>query len=111
MNNTDKDLKNFFAQMQKADNDIQIPEFETLYPAKQRFVEKYRYALGIAASVLLVLSIYLITNGKSEVQQEKTFEIVLIGPEESGTQSFIYETSGIESWEATSDYLIDDFIE
>ena len=108
MSTPDKDLHEFFSEMRKADEQLDVPDFE-VPPKKRQPITRYFLPLGIAASLLIIISTYLLL--RPEQAQVEPYEIVItIGNEEgSSTQPLIEPTSSIDSWTSPTGSLIADF--
>ena len=87
MNRSDKDIKEFFAGLSQADDQVKIPEFKELYPQKSRFGRRVLLPLSIAASVLFLLGIFFLFDKEQETTETGAVIIVLSEEEESSTQS------------------------
>ncbi|NER12625.1 hypothetical protein GWK08_04175 [Leptobacterium flavescens] len=107
MNRSDKEIKDFFAEMRKADEQLQIPGFEGTEGRKSRSLSRYIIPYGIAASFLILFSLYLNRGGQDD-QEDSKIEIVLYMKEKGSTESLITEEVSLDSWESSSDALIDD---
>lgn len=108
MNRSDEDIKEFFAEMRNDDHNISVPEFDDIkksHQPKRRFL----LPLGIAASLLLLVSVYFILD--QEQDQSQTVELIIsLGKEETiNTQQLITKESAIDAWTSPTNSLIDDF--
>jgi hypothetical protein len=111
MNRSDDDIRKFFDEMRRHDNQAAIPEFDELTKnhKRPRSRKLYFIPLGAAASLLIALGVYFSID--KETDDQVNGELVIIFSEEKAinTQSLISEESSIDSWKAPSDFLIDDF--
>lgn len=107
----DNDIKNFFKEIRKLDDHIDIPAFEEINIKKNRFKKEYYAIVGIAASFLIVFSLYL-NNGKEEIEVSTADYIIMLSDEKrTDTKSLILDESSVYSWEAPSESLINNFNE
>tara|TARA_R110002073_G_scaffold8207_7_gene45921 strand:+ start:31434 stop:31769 length:336 start_codon:yes stop_codon:yes gene_type:complete len=111
MNKPDHDIKSFFTSMKDADSQTPIPEFTTLYKRKKVFMITHIIPTLVAASFLILFSMYLFNNKKEIDPMNTTFEIVFLEVENNGTQSLIRENPTIYSWTPTSNSLLGNFNE
>jgi|GEM_PF-3226456 len=109
MNQHDDDLQDFFADMRKRDEQVSIPEYETLTRRKTRWRTMGMVSLGMAAALVIAFTFYFNTEKKPVNQVDMAWVITLSPNGGTTTQSLISNESDIDTWEAPSDFLIDDF--
>lgn len=111
MNKSDDDIKDFFVEMRKADDQVWIPEFEELKEKKRHSGRRYFIPMGVAASILILLSLYFNIEKKTDMPKNGELVIILSDEEQMNTRSLLARESTIDSWESPSGSLIDDFNE
>jgi len=112
MNNSDHDIKRFFAEMKEADGQNPTPEFYTFYQKKRVIRRKFVIFSSVAASLSVFLSIFITQHKNKKIQSNIIeFEIQLLEIENTGTQSLIRNTESIYSWTPTSNSLLNNFNE
>jgi hypothetical protein len=102
-------LKAFFAQMREEDEQILIPEFEQLKKKIPSSGRRYSIQIGVAASILLFLSLYFGLTTRTDEQQYPELVIIISGKEEMNTRSLLEEDITIDTWESHTAFLINDF--
>ena len=109
----DNDIKDFFKEIRKLDDDIDIPAFEEINIKKHWFRSKYYVYAGAAASFLILLNLYFnnINTEKTNISEDIEYVIWLSDYEETNTKSLITEEVSIYSWKASSESLINNFNE
>ncbi|MGB0524514.1 MAG: hypothetical protein ACPGJS_16195 [Flammeovirgaceae bacterium] len=112
MDNIDDELTKFFTEMREADEKHTIPPFEAFSrkDLKPKSKRKYLIPMGIAASLLLLLGVYLNEQTTVETPVMEEVSIQFVEPEEMNTQSLITDDEpSIYAWEAPTNVLIDEF--
>jgi hypothetical protein len=110
MNSPEDNIKDFFSEMRKKDEQVPIPEFAELIRKRPQWRRMLFPSLGAAASILIALHFYLDADKERNIQ-ENELVIILSGKTEINTQSLVSGEPSINSWESPSDFLIDDFNE
>ncbi|NAS32053.1 hypothetical protein GTQ40_13790 [Flavobacteriaceae bacterium R38] len=105
----DNDIKNFFKEIRKLDDNIDIPAFEEINIKRNSPRKEYYALVGIAASFLIVFSLFF-TDEKVQTETNDTDYVITLSDENTtNTESLILEESSIYSWEAPSESLINNF--
>ncbi len=108
MNRSDDDIKGFFAEMKNDDHKVGIPDFDDLKKTHQP-KRRYLLPLGIAASLLMMVSVYFILDQKQDQHQVVELIITLGNEEPINTQKLITKESTIDAWTSPTSSLIADF--
>lgn len=112
MNDHDDNLQEFFDAMRQADEQLEVPSFDEIRSKKTPTRRHYLFPMGIAASLLLLFSIYMgIEDSAKEMQANSDQETPLLvaEPVEMTTRSLLEDDASIYAWEAPTSTLIDDF--
>ncbi len=110
MSNNDNYIEEFFNELRKEDEGLDIPSFETIYGQSSN-KSNYWMASGIAASILIVLGIYTVSINQPS---DSTIQEIVLSPldiRETGTSLLITDINAVDSWSAPSNSLINDYHE
>ena len=111
MNHSDKDIQQFFDSMRRKDEQIEVTPFEQVYPKRTRNNITYLKILPIAASLVLLIGIFLF-NEKETISEDAPAILITLSAEDSkSTETLMTEVSTIDSWQAPTHSLINDFNE
>ncbi len=109
MKKSEDELKDFFAEMQNADQKLEVPDFDSLHTKKNTTKTRTLITWGIAASVLFAISFYFLMNEKNTQTEPVELVITLTTTPEINTEKLITRESSMDAWMSPTRSLIDDF--
>ncbi len=104
MKQQEDNLRDFFSEMKKAEETVEIPDFETMVPTRVTRKRIHWKPLAIAASFLVLIALLLGNYLKGTGEVESTAETEI-----QTKESVIDPEAPIHTWESPSASLIDDF--
>ena len=113
MNISDDELKKVFSELRSEDMErLEIPSFEQVVDRKKSARTRYLIPIGVAASLILGVLIFLQPDYSNTSEQSGSEEIILLGKEQTestdelldGEEAFV-----ADSWESPTSSLIADF--
>lgn len=107
MNTEDDDIKAFFADMRKDDMQHEIPKFEEVFPKKRPSRMWYMLPVSIAASLIVGFGVW--TNTSERITPEEDELVIIIGDQETTTETLLTDDISVFSWESSTAALINDF--
>lgn len=108
MKKSEDELKSFFAGMQKSDQKLEVPDFDSMH---KKHTTKTRTLMqwSIAASVTLAISFYFWNNQKTTQPEPVELVITLTNTQQINTEKLITRESSMDAWTSPTRSLIDDF--
>ncbi|MEM9391863.1 MAG: hypothetical protein AAGA02_15400 [Bacteroidota bacterium] len=104
MDNSDKEIKDFFVGMKNSDSRIEVPDFRQLAAHRKKGRVQF---MAVAASLIVVIMgcWYILTK----TEEPPAVEIIITEKKDVGSMSLMASDGTIEEWKSPTQSLINDF--